>query len=252
MDNEIKMVPASCTQCGGTVEVNRAEETAKCPFCGATFIIEKAVNNYNVQYAKIDHADNVTIDARGAVKEVLGFVGDQMRESRQVRQEIRKAEDEESRIIATNFFKIFGIIVGIMLIFGMIFTCISMFNGGFGEDEQEVSENADSVIQCYLDDGYLYTEVTGEGVPEWRYQKSESMGTVLSYEENDADGYHNCVTADRNSEGVRYVVAAAFDDDATNTVPYYYSVIRITIEGSKIVDAEQPEIVYSLSDYDFE
>ena len=56
MDNNIKMVPAICSQCGGTVEVNRSDETAKCPFCGASFIVEKAVNVYNVQHAHVDQA----------------------------------------------------------------------------------------------------------------------------------------------------------------------------------------------------
>ncbi len=31
MDNNVKMVPALCTQCGGTVEVNKDDETAVCP-----------------------------------------------------------------------------------------------------------------------------------------------------------------------------------------------------------------------------
>ena len=36
MDNNVKMVPALCTQCGGTVEVNKDDETAVCPFCGTS------------------------------------------------------------------------------------------------------------------------------------------------------------------------------------------------------------------------
>ncbi len=47
--------------------------------------IEKAVNNYNVKNARIDHADNVNIDMSGAVKEVLDFVGDQIKEGREDR-----------------------------------------------------------------------------------------------------------------------------------------------------------------------
>ena len=66
MDNGIKMVPAICTQCGGTVEVDKNEEKAICPFCGTTFLVEKAVNNYNVN-----------IDVSGTVKEILDFAGDQ-------------------------------------------------------------------------------------------------------------------------------------------------------------------------------
>ena len=33
-----------------------------CPYCGAAFIVEKAINEYNVQNALIEHADNVNVD----------------------------------------------------------------------------------------------------------------------------------------------------------------------------------------------
>ncbi len=73
MGDNVKMVPALCTQCGGNVEVDLSKETAKCPYCGMEFIVEKAVNNYNFKYAHVEHADNVNIDVTGAVKEVLDF-----------------------------------------------------------------------------------------------------------------------------------------------------------------------------------
>ena len=90
MADNVKIVPASCTQCGGTVEVDKGSDTAICPFCGTSFIVEKAINNYNVQNATIEHADNVNIDMTGSVKTVLDFVGDQMKESRAERREARK------------------------------------------------------------------------------------------------------------------------------------------------------------------
>lgn len=103
MENNAKLVPALCTQCGGTVEVDTANDIAKCPFCGTEFIIEKAVNNYNVQHAKIEHADNVTIDTKGALKDVLSFVGDQMKQSRQERREARAAEREHQKKMDAAF-----------------------------------------------------------------------------------------------------------------------------------------------------
>lgn len=40
-------VPAKCTSCGDTVQVDRDKEAAVCPSCGSAFIVEKAINNYN-------------------------------------------------------------------------------------------------------------------------------------------------------------------------------------------------------------
>lgn len=129
MDGNVKMVPAVCTQCGGTVEVDRGSDTATCPFCGASFIVEKAVNNYNVQHANIEHADNVNIDVKGAVGEVLDFVGDRWKEGREDRREFWRAERERSDMVAKGFLKIFGFMVAGMMIFAMIAFIIMQFTG---------------------------------------------------------------------------------------------------------------------------
>ena len=120
MGETVKIVPALCTQCGGSVEVDSASEKATCPFCGASFIVEKAINNYNVQHATIEHADSVNIDMRGAVKDVLDFMGDQMKESRVQRQQMKKIEVEKDKLITVTFFKVFGLVMVAMMVFGII------------------------------------------------------------------------------------------------------------------------------------
>ena len=42
------LVNAKCTNCGGTLQVDNAKEAAVCPFCGSAFIVEKAVQNFNI------------------------------------------------------------------------------------------------------------------------------------------------------------------------------------------------------------
>ena len=44
----MSLVPAICTQCGAHIEVDNTLEAAICKFCGTAFIVEKAVNNYNI------------------------------------------------------------------------------------------------------------------------------------------------------------------------------------------------------------
>lgn len=86
----------------------------------------KAINNYNVKYATIEHADNVTIDARGAVKDVLGFVGDQMSESRAERRESRRESAEVQKMVTKGFLKVFGMMCIGMLIIAVIWTIIML------------------------------------------------------------------------------------------------------------------------------
>ena len=117
------MVPAQCSKCGGVVNVNRNEEKAECPYCGTTFMIEKGVSDYNVNF-----------DVNGAVKDVLGFVGQQMKESRMERREQREefAKNEKS------FFKMFAIVFAAMMIFGLIAFVIMQF---LPETETSVQTN---------------------------------------------------------------------------------------------------------------
>lgn len=58
------LVPAECTQCGATLEVDASCASATCPFCKMVFITEKAINNYNTNYTTNIgslHADVVNI-----------------------------------------------------------------------------------------------------------------------------------------------------------------------------------------------
>ena len=49
-ENSTQFVPAKCTACGGELEVDPKQETAVCRYCGETFVVSKAVNNYNVEH----------------------------------------------------------------------------------------------------------------------------------------------------------------------------------------------------------
>ena len=125
---EVKLVPAICTQCGATLEVDPSQETAVCKFCNTSFIIEKAINNYNVKYANIEHADNVNVDLTGSVKEVLDFAGKQMSESRAERKEKRKIEAENDRNFVRTFFKYFFIFAVVMEVLWFIAKLLGLFN----------------------------------------------------------------------------------------------------------------------------
>lgn len=42
------LVPAKCTSCGGSVNVDSAHKRALCPFCDTPFFVEQAIQNYNI------------------------------------------------------------------------------------------------------------------------------------------------------------------------------------------------------------
>lgn len=114
-EKKVKLVPAVCTQCGATLEVDPTKEAAVCRFCNTPFVIEKAINNYNVKFANIEHADNVNIDLKGTVKEVLDFADKQLDKSRENKKETRRIEAENSRQFIMSFFKYFFIFAGAVM-----------------------------------------------------------------------------------------------------------------------------------------
>ena len=96
-----KMMPAICPQCGGQVEVDAQREKAFCQYCGMPFIVEKAINTYNVQHATIEHVDSINIIKTSAVESVLSFVKDQQKriddEKKEKKEEERKEREESNR-----------------------------------------------------------------------------------------------------------------------------------------------------------
>jgi len=61
-----RFVPAKCTNCGGKLDVDPEKETASCPFCGTTFIVDKAIKNYQVSVNTEMNIDSATVNIHGA------------------------------------------------------------------------------------------------------------------------------------------------------------------------------------------
>ena len=58
-------VPARCTNCGAALEVNPNLEAAVCRFCNTPFIVQKAINNYNISAHGDMHIASATINFNG-------------------------------------------------------------------------------------------------------------------------------------------------------------------------------------------
>ena len=103
-----KLVPAICTQCGGSVEVDPLQEKAFCKYCGTSFLVEKAINNYNIQHANIERVESVNIhnNKRDAVESILNFIGSQQdKKQKRIDEEKRKQEEQRQKLINQIFNK---------------------------------------------------------------------------------------------------------------------------------------------------
>lgn len=60
---KVKLVAAKCMFCGGNLKVNPTMEKSICPFCDAEYIVEKAINYYNIQTHQVNlTASNIVIN----------------------------------------------------------------------------------------------------------------------------------------------------------------------------------------------
>ena len=119
---KIDLVPAVCTQCGATLEVDPTQEAAVCKFCNTPFIVSKAINNYT-----IEHADHVTVDLKGSVDSVLDFADKQMEKSREERKEKRLLENEKDKMIIKSMWKFILIALVVAMAFWLIATALHLW-----------------------------------------------------------------------------------------------------------------------------
>lgn len=159
-DLRARLVPAVCTQCGAALEVDPTQEAAVCKYCNTPFIVDKAIQNYNIQQAKIEHVDNVTIDMKGTADSFFGFLGNQMSESREVRREERRAWREQSHQESMAFMKIFMYMMIGMFALAAIWFVIMQIKGDNGSDAPAESEPT-AIVETVQDSGAENSNSTG-------------------------------------------------------------------------------------------
>ena len=124
----VKFVPAACPKCGGQLEVDPTQEAAVCKYCGTPFIVEKAIQNYNIANAHIDHVDKVTVDMKGSVESVVGMIERELDKSRESSRENRKLQAEESKEFIKNSWKMMLVLFGVLLVFWLLSNWLGFFN----------------------------------------------------------------------------------------------------------------------------
>lgn len=55
----VNLQTAKCPACGASVQVDPSQDAANCSYCGTAFVVEKAINNYNI--------GNVNVQAHGPI-----------------------------------------------------------------------------------------------------------------------------------------------------------------------------------------
>lgn len=91
-EKKTNLVPAVCTQCGGQLEVDPQQQAAVCPYCGTPFIVEKAINNYNITHVHQNNTIHVQHGKKGIIQSMTDLADKQLEREQNAR--IRAAELE--------------------------------------------------------------------------------------------------------------------------------------------------------------
>ena len=123
-----KLVAGVCPQCGGQLEVDPAQDAAVCPYCGTPYVVSKAINNYTVQNAHIDHVDHVNVDLKGSISSLIGLAEREFDKNRIEKREEKIRSQKESAEMNKTFMKMFLIMCVIVLVFWLIANALGFFN----------------------------------------------------------------------------------------------------------------------------
>lgn len=63
------LVKAQCTNCGAPLEVDNSKDAAICPSCGTPYIVEKAIQQFQLTGVNTIHADNIILNNDPTEKE---------------------------------------------------------------------------------------------------------------------------------------------------------------------------------------
>lgn len=55
------LVPAKCTNCGASLQIDNTQQAAICPYCHSAYVVQQAINNYNYNVIVKDES---SIDAK--------------------------------------------------------------------------------------------------------------------------------------------------------------------------------------------
>ena len=180
---DIQMTTAICTQCGASVEVDPKQEAAVCKYCGTPFIIEKAINKYNVQNAEGKHVYPINIVKTGVVESVLNFADKQitMRAEKKKRiEEENKLKREKSLALTKKYWWVYAALMGICVLILAILT-VKESNDSVGKiivnisSSELVGENYEDVVSNLEKAGFtnIETEVLDDLVTGWLKKDGE-------------------------------------------------------------------------------
>lgn len=230
----VQMTPAICTQCGASVEVDPKQEAAVCKSCNTPFIVSKAISNYNVQHATVEHVDSINIVKTGAVQAAFNFTDKQI--TRKAEEKKRKEEEERIQseknmaLLKKYWWAIAALVVAFIIIIAIGINSESKDSAGkisVGVSSSELAgKNYEEVVSTLQKAGFtsIETEVLDDLITGWLKEDGE-------VEEVKIDGKTSFSSDSKFDDDAKIIVVYHTFPESAETSP-------TTTEGQAVVTDE--------------
>lgn len=230
----VQMTPAICTQCGASVEVDPKQEAAVCKSCNTPFIVSKAISNYSVQHATVEHVDSINIVKTGAVQAAFNFADKQItrkaEEKKRKEEEARIQSEKNMALLKKYWWAIAALVVVFIIIIAIGINSESKDSAGkisVGVSSSELAgKNYEEVVSTLQKAGFtsIETEVLDDLITGWLKEDGE-------VEEVKIDGKTSFSRDSKFDEDAKIVVVYHTFPESEETSPN-------TSEGQAVVTDE--------------
>ncbi len=137
----LKLVPAICPQCSAQLAVEPQMDELFCQHCGTKFLVDTAINKYNIQFTTINHTNNFQIGRKGTAEAFFEY-SERMAE--------RSAKNAGKELVQ--------VLIALVGACAFLFILLSVFNRDHvavnSSSDSLVGENYASVITALNDAGF--------------------------------------------------------------------------------------------------
>ena len=241
VDNK-KMIPIKCTQCGAELQVDKDQGKIVCKYCGSTFLIEQANNNYEIH-------NHINIEAgKTNYQSTLDFISDQLERKRE---EKRETQESAAKRNQSNSKRIMIVILCMLLVVAFLTVGSHLSSQSKSSTVKEMQDNEQGNGKVPKEDTQIEaaagaSEHNSEEETTTVESTSENTGILpdegIAYKGTPRDGFNEETNKELSFYGYKIFIPNYYSskDESGDTIYYYAetgkAVAMLMVNGTELED----------------
>ena len=237
------MIPIKCTQCGAVLQVDKDQGKIVCEYCGSAFMIEQAINNYEIH-------NHINVEAgKTNYQSTLDFISDQLERKREERKEKQEqiAKKEASRKKQNIIVAGICLSLAVFLLIGRSFlTSQSQSPAAKEAQDNEQESGKTSKEDEHSENEAEPSEHNTEEKTSAVGNTSDNTGTIpnegMTYKRTPRNGFNEATNKELSFFGYKFSIPNYYSskDESGDTIYYLAetgkAVAMLMVHGTKIED----------------